>query len=390
MAMGVGVAVGLFGVQYAFNSVRDKIRVKEEAVDSARSENENLDRIFTTGKIATRKLEQLQTKSLPTRQEKLVQQYRNWLNRIAEDAGVRDIEISTPDRPSDNAKAYDAYLFTLRGQCRTDEWLQLQAAFYDADFLHSIKSQKFTLTGERDVVSFTLDAQAVALASASPEQEPTGDSSGRLAMSGDEYQQAILNRNPFSPPNNPPKLTSEKSLTFNRGKSDTVELKHSDAEGHLVTYELAADSVPEGLRLNGNKLTWDKPSETGKTELQLRIIDSGWPSKVTEERLVLNVVDPPPPEPVKPPPPKFDVATQAYISFLGSGRFGNQASIRSRTEGKTEELVEGSEFEIGTIKARVVSIHPGENFIELETDGKHWTVDMDTSLADAYAKSQVD
>ena len=169
-----------------------------------------------------------------------------------------------------------------------------------------------------------------------------------------------------------------------------MELKHSDAEGHLVTYELAADSMPEGLRLNGNKLTWDKPSETGKTELQLRIIDSGWPSKVTEERLVLNVVDPPPPEPVKPPPPKFDVATQAYISFVGRGRFGPEAHIRSRTEGKTEELVEGSEFEIGTIKARVVGIHPGGGFIELETDGKHWTIDMDTSLADAYAKSQID
>ena len=50
----------------------------------------------------------------------------------------------------------------------------------------------------------------------------------------------------------------------------------------------------------------------------------------------------------------------------------------------------GTEFEIGSVKAKVVDINPTEKFVELESDGVRWTVDLDTSLADAFAKSKID
>jgi hypothetical protein len=131
------------------------------------------------------------------------------------------------------------------------------------------------------------------------------------------------------------------------------------------------------------------PTENGEFEVVVKASDNGWPSKSIEEKLTFKVIDPPAPE-VKAPEPTFDVATQAFVSALLSGRSGPEAWIRSRTEGKTLQLVEGSDLEIGSIKAKVVSINLNEDFIEFESDGAHWTIGMDTSLADAYAKSQID
>lgn len=102
------------------------------------------------------------------------------------------------------------------------------------------------------------------------------------------------------------------------------------------------------------------------------------------------MVDPPKPVEPAPPPPKFDVATQAFVSSVTSGRTGTAASIRSRIEGKTIDLSAGTEFEIGSVKAKVVDINVSEQFVELESDGVRWTIDMDTSLADAFAKSKID
>ena len=136
------------------------------------------------------------------------------------------------------------------------------------------------------------------------------------------------------------------------------------------------------------ELRW-KPSELGEYKIVVRATDDGWPRQSTEERLTLKVVEPPKETP-KVEKPKFDIASQAFVTMMVSGRGGPQAAIRSRTEGKTLDLSEGSDFELGDIKAKVVSINLREEFIELETDGQRWMLDWDTSVADAYKKSQVD
>jgi hypothetical protein len=102
------------------------------------------------------------------------------------------------------------------------------------------------------------------------------------------------------------------------------------------------------------------------------------------------VIDPPPPPAPKVEEPKFDPATQSRVSAVLGGRKGPEAWIRSMTDGKTFELAVGDDFELGTIKAKVVSINLKESFVELETDGRRWTVGMDSTLTEAFAKSQVD
>jgi len=51
-------------------------------------------------------------------------------------------------------------------------------------------------------------------------------------------------------------------------------------------------------------------------------------------------------------------------------------------------LREGENLKLGDIQGKVISI--GANFIELETEGKRWTVGLDEPLADAYKRGLED
>ena len=207
-------------------------------------------------------------------------------------------------------------------------------------------------------------------------------------MSLADYKEKILNRNPFSPPNNAPQITTGSSHSINRGEQWTLQLESKDSEGHRVNFEVVSDELPEGLRVRDGVLSW-RPSENGVHELLVRATDDGWPQRSTEQRIKLAVVDPPPVE-VKVETPTFDVASQAFVSAILSGKSGPEAWIRSRTDGNTLYLSKGADFELGSIKAKVVDINLNEDFVEFETDGARWTIGMDDSLADAYKKSQVD
>ena len=287
------------------------------------------------------------------------------------------------------SSAYKEYNFSLQGECRTDQWLDLMAAYYDADHLHKLQSVKVTLTKVPNVIKIVFDSRALALISALPNQPASGLSSGRLSRTVDEYKQLILDRNQFSPPNQPPTFAGPRSFEIPRGTPWEQILKTEDNENHDVTLSLADDKLPEGLSLTGKTLKWT-PTENGEFQFTVRSVDDGWPSATHEEKLTLKVIDPSAPPEAAPEPTKFDAATQAFISGLVSGRTGNEVWIHSRTEGKTLELSVGSTFEIGSIKGKVISINLNEDYVELESGDRRWTVGMDTSLADAFAKSKID
>lgn len=389
LALGVGVVVSLFAANYGFTYVRENLQIKQDLVDAARKESDNMKRTATSGALAARKLEQLKTKSLPTSQETLVAQYKTWLTKLALDAGVTNIKVVPPEQPLKTTPAFKVYKFTLSGECTTAQWIDLLAAYYDADYLHTIHSHKATMTKVPGVVLISLDSHALALDVANPKQEPSGQSSGRLAMSADEYKQTILGRNPFSPPNQAPRVKLDREIELARGTPWSQIIGTDDAENHEVEFKLESESLPEGLSLSGKTLAW-KPEENGSYEVLLTATDSGWPRATAQHKLQLKVVDPPAPKEPEPEPPKFDVATQAFITAVVNGRKGPEAWIFSRVEGRKVDLAEGSEFEIGSVKGKVVGINLNEDFVEIESDGVRWTMDMDTSLAEAFAKSKID
>ncbi len=387
LAIGVAVVAILFGAQYGFNSITSAISEKQSAVDAAREQEKKLNRKITTGTLATRKLKQLNARSLPSDEELANAQYGFWLTQLGREVGIQGIKVDKPKRARETS-AYKAYDFTLHGNCRLEQLFALLGKFYDKNYLHTIESLTAANTKDPDVLHVTLKSKVLALKSAAQEQESPAGSSGRLAMSIHDYRDAILNRNPFSPPNGAPRLR-ERSLDVIVGQPFNHEMAYSDPEGHPVTVKLVStEGLPEGLRLRGGALSGSF-SEVGKHEVTVELRDNGFPAAVTQETFAINVAEPPKEEP-RVEPPKFDAATQAFMAGMVGGRDGAQMWIRSRTEGKTIKMHEGQEFEIGLVKAKVLEINLNEVFALLESNGIRWTLDMDTSLAEAFRRGQED
>lgn len=393
LAIGVGAVVGLFALQYSFTSLRKKLDDKRAQVEAASSELENVQNQIQKGLQLQAKVNSIRHKSLPTNPQLLISQYGDWLTGLAHDAGMEDIKVVKPDpsKPLMNKAAYTNYKFTLSGICRTDQVLDLLGKYYDQDFLHTITSLKLTMDRDRaNTIQVHLDSIATSLKIAQPNQKLSDLSSGRLSKSLEEYKQEFIARNPFAPPNNAPDLATSRKQDVKRGLPYSLRLEARDLEGHPVRFELASE-VPTGMRFNerSGEFNW-QPAENGNYEVVVRAVDSGLPSRSSEHRLAFNVIDPPPPPAKEPEPPKFDPATQTKISALLPSRDGLEVWVRSQTEGKTLYLEEGDEFEIGSIKAKIVSIDLKKGTVELESDGSHrWTLGMDISLSEAFEKSKL-
>lgn len=387
LAIAVGVIVLLVGGQYLFSSLSTTLQKKQDAVDSAAAELSSQELVVKKGQKAAEKINALVPKSLPKDPELLADQYRDWLYELASEVGMNGTAIVVPKQAIRKNDAYSAYKFSLTGFCRSDRVLDLMGKFYDKDYLHSIINLSWSPDSkDPNLLKVVLDAEAIALNDAPETKEASQESSGRLAMSIEEYKDVILSRNPFSPPNQPPKIETDRVVEIERGSRWSLPLKATDPEGSSgMDWELVSEEVPDWLRYRDGEFS-GSPQENGETEVVVRVTDRSYPPASAEQKLVFKVVDPPE-KPVE--PPKFDVASQAFVTALIGGRNGSEVWIFSRTEGKKLELKQGDDFEIGSIKAKVIDINLKEDYVELETDGAHWMVDQDASLADAYLKSQI-
>lgn len=386
LATGVAAIAGLFGGNYVINTVSSGFEEQQADIDRTKGKIEKLDDVIFQGKLDAKKLEKVRSKSLPSDPERVLATYTTWLTEIGDSVGIRDLYVGKYGRPIPK-DAYTQYSFELKGKCKTDQVVELLAQFYDQDFLHTIESlQMNPVIRERDVFELTLRARALALKGAPKEVTPSEEPSGRLKMDVDEYKDVILARNPFSPPNEPPRIETDSRLEIVLGDRWSESLKASDQEGHQVNFELV--DAPEGVELNGSRLNFS-PEETGEYLVTVRASDTGWPSMSTEKRIRL-VVNEPEKEEEKVEPPKFDEATIAFASAILQSAKGPQLFVRVPTASDTLKLYVGDKIDVGSVQAEVISIDPLGSYVELQTGDRRWTLGMDESLAEAFKKSEID
>jgi hypothetical protein len=118
----------------------------------------------------------------------------------------------------------------------------------------------------------------------------------------------------------------------------------------------------------------------------VRAIDSGYPSRSTEQRLTVRVVDPPPPPPEPEPKLAFDDSTQTVLTALVQGRNESTAWLNVRTKATTLKLRPGDQFEIGSLKGSVVEATP--QFVTLEVEGRRFTLEPGDNLSEAAKRSE--
>ena len=171
LAIAVGVVLLLFAGQYVFNTVTRTLDEKQLSIEEAEKKLNNMNKSFTDGAIAAKKMKTLASKSLPKNLESLVAQYKEWLTELGSDSGMTAIRVVPPNGPAKSSEAYTAYNFNLQGNMRIDRVLDLQGKYYDRDYLHRITSLRMSPTAQKDIVSVTMQSQVLALASAKPDQE---------------------------------------------------------------------------------------------------------------------------------------------------------------------------------------------------------------------------
>jgi hypothetical protein len=387
----VGAVVAIFGLQFLINSFRGKLEAKQLLVDQTAAEVENLQLVKMRGDFASGRLQQLRSKSLPSAPDVAVAQYRNWLTNTAQACGVQDIVLDVSNTTAARNAAFTTHRFELKGNCRLDNLVKLLAAYYDRDYLHRVRSLKLSNYRENlDWVNISLTSEAISLVGAKADQPPSEKSSGRLAKTIEGYQASILGRNPFSPPNQPPRFNVASSIEVPRDREWSLELQATDPDpAHVVKYDVLSE-LPEGLRFSPNgRLSWT-PTANGSYELLVQATDSGFPAKSAQTKLTLRVTDPPKPPPPPAEPPKFDPATQTFVSAMLNGRTGAEAWIRSKTDNNIFKVAVGDDINIGSVKGKIVEVNVDDQFLLIETEGRRWTLGMGDYLEPTFKKSQIE
>jgi len=387
LAVGVGLVASLFVGQYVINSVQKGYADKLQKIEDLNKRKQDQDLQMTAGLIASQKLNAVVVRSLPKLEEKARADYMEWLIDLGKAANLAELTPSLGSDSKDRDGTFHLFKFQLSGTGTIENATKLLHDFYTKDYLHRITRFNLTpVTGQPDQLLVSMDCEVLSLGIAKDKQPSPEQPAARMVKSLDEYNKTIIDRNMFSPMNQPPTLEPTKVVEAKIGLpvEHTVEAKDADAT-QKVKYEIVGDA-PKDLKVDPStgKLTWSS-NELGEFKVNVKATDSGFPPKSSTQLLTINVKEPPPPakEPVQ-----FDVASQSVVTALIVGKNGPEAWVHSKTDDKKFYLHKGDQLKLGGVEGQVMEV--GANYVEFETASRRWVVGLDESIADAFNRGQVD
>lgn len=406
LAMAVGGLFVVIAFQWGFNRYRDAIKFRDNRLAGLQNEANTLNEQLLAGAYADRQMGEYMSRSLPSNPERAKSRYQSWLLDTVNEAGLIDAGVD-PVSDAPVGDLYRRYGFRVSGKSDLPGLIEMLNKFYSRDYLHRIRELNFgpSRTGNLNV-EMTIDAMS--LTNAAEDAVDPGDTSWRVASSPDETREAILNRNFFQPPNQPPVYSGDETLVAIRGESTDVSLKAKDPEDSKITYSLESE-LPEWARFNASSGTFtfnppaketpaedDEPTDADQSDeasdtppeepvsLRVTIADAGFPRRQIEKTFVVKLQDPPPPKEPESAPPAFDDSTQTYLTALVQGRNDWTAWMNVRTRGETLKLRVGDAFEIGTMKGKVASV--SSRLVMLEIDGKNYELRPAGKLSEAIVQ----
>ena len=349
-------------------------------MDKLTKEVDDKQLIVDEGLFSIGKLGQLKPSSLPKDDQLARKQYIEWLDTMVH--SVFTNPIVTKKEPLPIEGAYFKYQFEVAAPITNlDQILSFLGKFYEKNYLHRLKDLKIVAIPGSSELRMTSSIEVIALVDADMKQEPPSTPSKKLSKTPEEYAATILRRNIFGPENQAPKLANSKKERVEIGKSAEGTVKADDPDkGQSIAYEFVGET-PANAELDAKTGRWKfTPPEKGTYTLLVRAIDNGFPVKVAEQKIEIEVVDPPPPPAPVVEKPKFDSAAQTYITGIVTGRRGPEVWLFSRVENQTTNALVCDQIELGQVKGKLIEI--GKDFIVVETEGRRWTAGMDESLAD--------
>jgi len=366
LIVGVGTVLALGGCQYAFSSYRAAVLARTTRLSALDNQLFEARDKHLQGALADRQMGDYLARSLPSDSERARADYTRWLFDTITLIDLRDASVTFVNAMP-NGDLYDRYGFKLTGKTDGRGWLELMHAFYSKDYLHRISEMSVRPSREGGLaIDLSIDAISLrAAAKDAPAPQTISPQVGEFQS----YADAILNRNFFSGPNQPPVFTSPERLATDVGKRSSLKIAAEDVEKDALKYEIVGDA-PLGLELDAKSgdVRWE-PAELGTYSLIVKATDNGYPPQSIERKFEVAVVDPPPPPPAT-IVAGFDDSTQTVLTALVQGRNDWTAWMKVKTTGKTLKLQPGDKFEIGTLSGAVVEVT--SKFVLIEINGKRF------------------
>ncbi|MEM1226980.1 MAG: cadherin repeat domain-containing protein [Planctomycetota bacterium] len=381
LSIAVGGLVLAIVFQWGFGRYRSAIRMRNNRLASLQNETQVLEERRIQGAYADRQMGEYLSRSLPSDPEQARSSYQAWLLDTAAGEGLRDA-IVDPISEVPVGDLYRRFGYRVAGQTSMEGLLDLLYRIHARDTLHRIRELNFGPDRNGDI-SVEMAIDSIALNAAAPDaQAPSDTPSYRIADDWEAMRLRILDRNFFQPPNQAPRYTGPSRLVATRGRPEQISLSFSDPERHAMRFAVDSE-LPDWVTFDprGGRLRMSPPTDLqldDPVQLTVRVSDQGYPNREMTQTLTLSVVDPK----VEPPPvapPRFDDASQTYLTGLLDGR-EPVAWMKVRTKGETLKLRIGDSFEIGTVKGKVVGIN--SRTAELEIEGQRYQFRQAEKLSD--------
>ncbi|MEM6981153.1 MAG: hypothetical protein AAF539_15945 [Planctomycetota bacterium] len=387
LAIAVGGLLAAVVLQWVFSQYRTAVRTRQNRLASLANEKQLLEAQMLEGALADRQMGEYLSRSLPSNIETARSQYQSWLLETADVAGLADAQVD-PMATIPVGDLYQRLGFSVTGQMTLEKLTDLLHLIASHDTLHRIREISFAPQRDGSRLDIKMAIDAIALDAASSSAAPSRDVvSYRVTSDWPQQRMAILNRNFFEPPNQPPRYTGNTSLTATRGRDNEVGLGFTDPENHAIRFDVRSE-LPDWITFDASRgrLKMNPPEEIDhETPVQFTVLatDSGYPNREVSRTLSVRVVDPPPPPAAPPERPGFDDATQTYLTALVDGK-EPQAWIKVRTRGETLKLRVGDAFEIGSVKGTVIQI--GNRSVLLEIDGQQFEFSQSQKLSEVQTQ----
>lgn len=349
--------------QWGFNKYKTAIEQRRDRHESLQDRQLQLAEMTLQGALADRQMGEYLVRSVSSDIEKARSQYQAWLFEVVKKHDIKEAKVdSTRTVPGD---LFNKLTFVLTGRAGSPELIELMHEIQAKDYLHRIREFDVKPAKTEEGFALSLTIEVAAMKNAPIDPQPPGSNSWRVDPDVVAYTEPILNRNLYEPPNNAPAYSGDRTLQATKGREEAFPLAFKDREEHRLQFGLI--EAPEYVTIDERSGTLRVESdELQEFEVRVRVTDDGYPKRVTEETLLVKVVDPPPPPPEEKPPLEFDDAKQTYLTGLVQGANDWTAWMNVRTKGKTLRLRVGDEFEIGSVRGVIESIDADEVKIKID------------------------
>jgi len=374
--------VGYFVVSQVSGALDYRRRQNSELLGRVQRLSQTVQR----GQQADRRLRKLESRSLPRDRDVAGSLYRSWLLDTVQRVGLVDPKVSATSGLS-HGGVYDRLPFTVSGEANIEQLVELLHSFYSVNDLHQIRRLHIKPADDPRVLELSMTIEALVLPG-SVREGAVANVPGEPLKYGEllQYEDMIVRRNIFGPPNKPPELSSvpgEKRVELGRSVTFTARARDPD-ERDRVRFRLGDGAPPDAsIGETSGEFRWT-PEELGEYEVTIHVSDDGMPNKSDSDTFKIVVVEPapPPPEPVasvERPKLTFDDAKHTYVSGITSNARGQwELWLTVRTTGQVLRLKQGDRISVGSVQGVVSRI--SERDVVVETDERKLLVSKGENL----------